>query len=459
MANGHNISFTSADIERYHRGLMSSKERHAIEKAALDDPFLADALEGYTNTPTFSEDLTELQQRLDKRTAEEKKIVPIVVPKPSFTWWKVAAMIVLVAGAGLLVYQFAFNTPKEDIAQSPQKENSIRQQKNESEKVIPPATSDSVSITTEFAKPADENKTGDDQASVKIKKREEIKQATPSAPRIATNAPAKDTVAPDLVAGIVAEKTINESKSDNTKYKKSVLAKEQSAGVDLPVVSPSYSQQGRKVAAASQDIDAVQRRQAFSQPNVFRGRVTDMNNNALPFSNITNKEDNIGTYSDANGYFTLTSPDTVLNVQVKSIGFVSDNVLLNNKVTSNQVYLQEDRNSLAEVVLSNKKANTTRSRNNQMLLNDAEPADGWSNYDLYLANNLKTPETFKDKRDDSKGEVELSFEVSKSGEPINITVKKSLCETCDKEAIRLLKEGPKWKRKAKKGKATVTISF
>ena len=177
------------------------------------------------------------------------------------------------------------------------------------------------------------------------------------------------------------------------------------------------------------------------------------------FSNIINKEDNIGTYSDANGYFTLTSPDTVLNVQVKSIGFVSDNVLLNNKVTSNQVYLQEDRNSLAEVVLSNKKANTTRSRNNQMLLNDAEPADGWSNYDLYLANNLKTPETFKDKRDDSKGEVELSFEVSKSGEPINITVKKSLCETCDKEAIRLLKEGPKWKRKAKKGKATVTISF
>ncbi|MFC0773162.1 carboxypeptidase-like regulatory domain-containing protein [Terrimonas alba] len=458
MADGHNILFTAADIERYHRGLMSSKERHAIEKAALDDPFLADALEGYANTSTFGEDISELKQRLAERTGEKKKVIPIAVNKLSFSWWKVAAMIVLVAGAGLLVYQFAFNAQKEDIAQSSQPKD-LNQQKNEPEKAIPPAPGDSVSTATESARPTDENPTGDNQESVKIKKREDIKQATPSAPRIATAALAKDSVNPDDVAGIVAEKTTDELKSDNTKYKKSFLVKEQTRPVAQPAASPSYSQADGKVAAASQNMEAIQGRQAFNQANVFRGRVTDIYNNALPFSNITNKEDNIGTYSDANGYFTLTSPDTVLNVQVKSIGFVSDNVLLNNKVASNQVYLQEDRNSLAEVVLSNKKVNTSRTRNNHMVLDEAEPADGWNNYDLYLANNLKTPETFKDKQEGSQGEVELSFEVSKSGEPINITVKRSLCESCDKEAIRLLKEGPKWKRKAKKGKATVTISF
>ncbi|HZI54947.1 MAG TPA: TonB family protein, partial [Chitinophagaceae bacterium] len=59
----------------------------------------------------------------------------------------------------------------------------------------------------------------------------------------------------------------------------------------------------------------------------------------------------------------------------------------------------------------------------------------------------------------TSGTVELSFEVDKNGVPYNIKVKKSLCETCDKEAIRLIKEGPKWKRKVKKGKATVTVSF
>jgi hypothetical protein len=45
-----NNGFTASDIERYYSGKMSPQERHALEKAALDDPFLADALEGYTFT-------------------------------------------------------------------------------------------------------------------------------------------------------------------------------------------------------------------------------------------------------------------------------------------------------------------------------------------------------------------------------------------------------------------------
>ena len=50
MSNKNPIKhFNAYDIERYHKGLLSPKERHDLEKAALDDPFLADALEGYTS--------------------------------------------------------------------------------------------------------------------------------------------------------------------------------------------------------------------------------------------------------------------------------------------------------------------------------------------------------------------------------------------------------------------------
>jgi outer membrane biosynthesis protein TonB len=111
------------------------------------------------------------------------------------------------------------------------------------------------------------------------------------------------------------------------------------------------------------------------------------------------------------------------------------------------------------VVISRSKANSTRTRSNTLVLEEPEPADGWVNYDIYLANNLKEPEMLKEKEPGMRGEVELSFEVNKLGEPVNITVKKSLCEACDKEAIRLVREGPKWKRKAKKGKVTVMIPF
>ena len=109
-----------------------------------------------------------------------------------------------------------------------------------------------------------------------------------------------------------------------------------------------------------------------------------------------------GSYSDANGYFILTSPDSVLNVQVSSVGFETNKVQLQNTASNNNVLLKEDRSNLAEVVITNKKVNSKRSRDANMVLEEPEPADGWNNYDLYLANNLKTPEDLKNKLSDIK---------------------------------------------------------
>jgi TonB family C-terminal domain len=82
---------------------------------------------------------------------------------------------------------------------------------------------------------------------------------------------------------------------------------------------------------------------------------------------------------------------------------------------------------------------------------------GWGNYNTYVANNIKIPDNVRPKN--SQNDVELSFDVDKTGVPINIKVtRSSQCKECDEEAIRLLKEGPKWKRKGKKSKATVSIA-
>jgi hypothetical protein len=259
---------------------------------------------------------------------------------------------------------------------------------------------------------------------------------------------------------------IKEALNDNISQNKINAAREEepkarNINAETEVISRSAKQKSNIVAQEMPEENNNKTRQgmAMNRTNTFRGRVTDANNNALPFSNITNLDDNIGTYSDAKGYFTLTSPDSVLKVRVSSLGFESNNLQLLNTIPSNRILLQKDKGNLSEIVISNKKVNSNRSRNTTMVLEEPEPADGWGNYDIYLANNLKVPETFKDKKSDASGEVELSFEVNKNGEPVNITVKKSLCETCDKEAIRLIKEGPKWKRKTKKGKAIVTVSF
>jgi TonB family protein len=189
--------------------------------------------------------------------------------------------------------------------------------------------------------------------------------------------------------------------------------------------------------------------------------VTDANNNALPFANITNTIDNVGTYSDAQGNFTLVSPDSVMNVQVRSLGFTSNNIQLRNYVTDNKVMMQEDR-SLPVDTIDKVKRNIKRNRNNTMTLEEPEPEDGWDSYGSYVVNNLNIPDKFEMKKtgETADNTVEVSFEVNKNGEPINIKVEKSLCDKCDKEAVRLIKEGPKWKRKAKKSKrTTITVPF
>ena len=62
-----NKIYTPADFERYHAGTMPANEMYELEKAALEDPFFADALEGYTYTSSFKNDVAELRERLNEK--------------------------------------------------------------------------------------------------------------------------------------------------------------------------------------------------------------------------------------------------------------------------------------------------------------------------------------------------------------------------------------------------------
>jgi hypothetical protein len=108
--------------------------------------------------------------------------------------------------------------------------------------------------------------------------------------------------------------------------------------------------------------------------------------------------------------------------------------------------------STKEVVLNSGRLKSV-AKYPKVVIDTLEPAEGYVVFDDYVINNLKVPDEFKTKP--LSGDVQLSFDVDANGQPVNITVVKSLCQTCDAEAIRLLKEGPKWKKKNnKKGKVT-----
>lgn len=105
--NNDNKLYNAAAIQRYLNGQMSDSEMHALELAALEDPFLADAIEGYKETPYYNEmktsaDLEDLRKRLTVRVQSTQKNNIIALFKSSR--WKVAAMILVLAGAVSMVY-------------------------------------------------------------------------------------------------------------------------------------------------------------------------------------------------------------------------------------------------------------------------------------------------------------------------------------------------------------------
>ncbi|MBL7747477.1 MAG: carboxypeptidase-like regulatory domain-containing protein [Chitinophagaceae bacterium] len=480
MANDNNIkNFSAADIEKYHKGLLSNREMHELEKAALEDPFLADALEGYTVPGVhIMADMADLKKRLADRTEEEQTtVIPLGgTSKTGFPWFRAAAAVVILGGIGLLASQFLFNKKENDIAAvktEKQATGSPDSAKlpggdaitNGGTTTPTPVqngltnTEDKKTITTDgitATQGSTTTVTSSGNTTVPGKITDEV--ATSKVSPVVPNEPAKWSDAEKADKGVVVGRQETKDVDDVLKKQapqtNGVVAAENKAKA---IQETDISKERNMAANTRKAEESFYRNQ---RSNIFRGRVTDANNVGVPFANVTNVEDKVGTYADANGYFNLTSPDTALTVQVRSIGFENNQVQLRNTLPTNQVVMQDDRRNLSEVVISNQKPNVAAlNRDANKTLQEPEPADGWANYNTYAANNLEIPEEIKTKQNNSSS-VEVSFEVDKNGEPVNIRVEKSLCSKCDKEAIRLIKDGPKWKRNAnKKGRTTVTINF
>jgi TonB family protein len=379
-------------------------------------------------------------------------------------------MIILVAGAGLLLYRFAFNKQKNEVAKLENKKAEVPVSKDTSTKSSVTLTEGTVpwkekqvtnnpkqnTAKTGPHKIIATNNNGLSSSSTLFDSTgHEFARTNTNSVAAVPGKPVPESR--NLNSGTVSERDQKKVTDDIAKeeFKKTAGKRKDSDGDGIGDKFDRQPAEGAykiNKSVVNNKPDQIQQRD-----NYFRGRVTDLNNNPVPFANVTNTEDNAGTYADAKGYFNLISPDSVLNVQVRSVGFNNNNIQLKNNLATNQVIMQEDK-SLNEVVLSNKKPNATaRSHDDNMKLEEPEPADGWDNYDAYLVNNLNVPDEIKTKK--TGGEVEISFEVDKNGDPVRIKVEKSLCSKCDTEAIRLIKQGPKWKRKAKNGRATVTVPF
>ena len=387
-------TYTAIDFARYHSGNMETKEMHALEKAALEDPFLADALEGYMHTESATEDMQHLKSMLAEKT-KAKKVYSIASVSQN-VWWRVAAIFILIGIAGYLFFDMR---REEGGTIAKNQAGQMKQQVNQ----LPAYDSPATAMTLE-----NEKKNENAPASGGIKKSipEPVKKQSKKVP---------------------GKKVITQKEPQH--FKENI---------------PSPKQKSLSVQKRLEDTTVSKGDYARITINDHQGKREEK----LVLSEL-NKEDSKSIASP-----TLLSADTQV-MSIKSTASAARSINRKNAEISDLTVSTETQkrslNQKAGIALNGKTAGVMIT-----LQSPLQPIEGTTNYYLYIIKNKKEVSDSND--NPVKGTVQLEFSINKKGKPINIQVVKSDCPLCEKQAISLLGNGPLWKGDAdKKGEVIIAF--
>lgn len=110
--------------------------------------------------------------------------------------------------------------------------------------------------------------------------------------------------------------------------------------------------------------------------------------------------------------------------------------------TAEVLSIVEDDADVAEMIVAEEEVamDVTRAR---APIHRAEPVIGYKAYEEYLRKELIRPQDSTCKG--VTGTVVVAFHINEKGRPVDLEVKRSLCASADKEALRLIEKGPGWK--------------
>ena len=116
-----NLTYTHSEIQRYLQKEMSAAEMYAFEKEMMRDPFLADALEGFqqSDAEISTGHLAEIKRKIYSKK-EEAKVVGFGATSK---WLRIAAIFLLLVGAGIVTYKVSDNAEDTELAAVEQSTN------------------------------------------------------------------------------------------------------------------------------------------------------------------------------------------------------------------------------------------------------------------------------------------------------------------------------------------------
>ena len=467
-------TFTINDFEKYFTHQLSNTERHTIEKAALTDPLVNDAMEGYENTnfELANKQLAIIQQNIQGTQQEAAKVITMTTTNNSKQWLRIAAAIIIMVGVGSTIWLVNNNNSivEKPIAYIP------------NEVIQAPVDVTTKEVTTN-------NKT----------------TTTVTIPEAVATKPSTQASAPTLklsideVAGLTkdnatntatitesntqlnAPKAIEQEDSKALLAKEEALRKQQSNDLAIADKKKETAKSAKNVTIATpsiadNEITRNNNTRAYNNqnasPNVFRGRVLNNNGEALAATTLSvrNSNTNILARTDNDGNFSVQLPDTNAIVSVETSGYAQQQLNLSAN-RSNNIVLEKGKEatSLAETVVvaygtaKAKTANaaTQKVTQQEMLNGGIEPLGGWKSFNQYLEQKLAILklENEGDIEDESSDNLTINFKVKNNGEPTNINVKGAKNNKVAQKAAEIIEQGPKWKYSKKNKKVKLVVQL
>ncbi len=479
----HIEQYSAATLQQYLKGELPVATMHAIEKAALDDPFLADAIEGMElamqqqQEEAVAAQLASIRQQVQARTTV---ISGTIAPVRSLRWWRVAAAAIFIITAGASAYYWlspASSTSPNVAAVAP-----VPQQPAPAPPVKYKATDSIDNITTDVAadkvapsthQPAANATLSQSSSKLNKEQTEEKKlakafaqkQFTADSQMVADYGTFKrnsNSLSNDgLAARLQTQQPGVQAKQDTLAFNTHELQQNRNTETQVVTLGSNIKPQ-QSTTANKPEFISGQNDGLFN--TTIRGQVTDNQNN--PLSNVLvkvelNNNRNISYSTDNSGYFTVpvSKADSTVTVAVNAVGYKNQQFrLLNNSVPLQQLRLQPFEHALSEVVVtqSSKEDNGKSKARQKIIVQSAQPESGWVAYETYLSQNKRIPAG----NPNVTGNVVVSFDISRKGLLTRFKVEQSLTDDYDNEAIRLIKEGPAWKLlQGKKTRMTVIVHF
>lgn len=465
-------AYTAVDIENYFSNKLSNAERHTMEKAALQDPFLADAMEGYANA-----NFATVQQRLETISndilgKEEKETKVVAMHSSNKQWLRYAAAVLLMIGVGSTVWLMnkPTNTVEQPIAQ-------VHEEiKNAPSATVQNPSTKNNEVSTDVASGPKKEPLADTKSLSAIKPAPATTEAA-----IITDNQKEQLTSKEQINEALADKTAGIKVEEAAKKEQQeVLARKNAAAKNIATENKDYTNATASNGYSNRSTDsnvspsAANNNRNYSNNtesralNIIRGKITDDKGEAIPAANINIKTNNQNfvALSDNKGNFSVKVADTNAVASVQSIGYEKRELKLSAN-TSNTIVLNKENESLAEVVVvgygaAKKKSMTgavAKPTNQEIINAGATPIGGWKSFNDYLQQKIAEVLNEKTDADGDFSDVAIEFKIDENGKPYSIKTTGTTNKILSQKAIDIIKEGPKWQADKKSKKIKLVLQF